>query len=200
LDVSLLGGLVSFLGFHATNYLAGGGVPPRSGNDHPIAAPYGLFRTADGEVAISPSSDVFYGKLIEALDLVEEAKDPRFATNDLRIQNRAAINALIESRTRQKPSAHWIEVVNRAGVPCGEVLRVEQVFRDPQVIHQRMATTYEQPGAGAVTVLSLPVKMREKPFAVRRPAPALGEHTSELLREIGVAEDEEERLRAAGVL
>jgi crotonobetainyl-CoA:carnitine CoA-transferase CaiB-like acyl-CoA transferase len=200
LDVSLLGGLVSFLGFHATNYFASGTVPPRTGNDHPIAAPYGLFRTADGEVAIAPSSDVFYGRLIAALDLVEEARDPAFATNDLRVRNRAAINALIESRTMRQPSAHWIEVLNRAGVPCGPVLGVAEVFDDPQVRHGEMAVTYDQPGAGPVTVLGLPVKFTEAPFAIRRPAPGLGEHTAEILGEIGISPEEQAHLRGRGIL
>ncbi|HEX2552457.1 MAG TPA: CoA transferase [Microvirga sp.] len=200
LDVSLLGGLVSFLGFHATNFFASGTVPPRTGNDHPIAAPYGLFRTADGEVAIAPSSDVFYARLMAALGLEEEAKDPAFATNDLRIENRAAINALIESRTAMQPSAHWIEVLNRAGVPCGPLLHMQEVFEDPQVRHQRMAVTYDQPEAGPVTVLSLPVNFTEEPFRIRRPAPALGEHTGEVLAEIGVAPEEVARLRGKGVI
>ncbi len=200
LDVSLLGGLVSFLGFHATNYFASGVAPPRTGNDHPIAAPYGLFRTADGEVAIAPSSDVFYARLIAALGLEEEARDPAFATNDLRVKNRAAINALIESRTIRKPSAHWIEVLNRAGVPCGPVLGIPEVFEDPQVRHEQMAVTYDQPEAGPVTVLSLPVKFTEEPFRIRRPAPALGEHTAEVLAQIGIPPDEQARLRDAGVI
>jgi crotonobetainyl-CoA:carnitine CoA-transferase CaiB-like acyl-CoA transferase len=200
LDVSLLGGLVSFLGFHATNYFASGVAPPRTGNDHPIAAPYGLFRTADGEVAIAPSSDVFYARLIAALGLEEEARDPAFATNDLRVKNRAAINALIESRTIRKPSAHWIEVLNRAGVPCGPVVGIPEVFEDPQVRHEQMAVTYDQPEAGPVTVLSLPVKFTEEPFRIRRPAPALGEHTAEVLAQIGIPPDEQARLRDAGVI
>ncbi|MDQ4137215.1 MAG: CoA transferase [Pseudomonadota bacterium] len=200
LDVSLLGGLVSFLGFHATNYFASGVAPPRTGNDHPIAAPYGLFRTADGEVAIAPSSDVFYARLIAALGLEEEARNPAFATNDLRVKNRAAINALIESRTIRKPSAHWIEVLNRAGVPCGPVVGIPEVFEDPQVRHEQMAVTYDQPEAGPVTVLSLPVKFTEEPFRIRRPAPALGEHTAEVLAQIGIPPDEQARLRDAGVI
>ncbi|MDQ4062004.1 MAG: CoA transferase, partial [Pseudomonadota bacterium] len=100
----------------------------------------------------------------------------------------------------EKPSAHWIDVLNRAGVPCGPVLGVEQVFEDPQVRHQGMATTYEQPGAGSVTVLSLPVNFTEEPFRIRRPAPALGEHTAEVLDELGIAPETQERLRRAGVL
>ncbi|KAA2237216.1 CaiB/BaiF CoA transferase family protein [Salinarimonas soli] len=187
LDVSLLGGLVSFLGFHATNYFASGAAPPRTGNDHPIAAPYGLFATADGEVAIAPSSDVFYERLMRALGLDEALADPRFATNDLRVANRAAINGVIEGATRARPSAHWIEVLNRAGVPCGPVLGVEEVFEDPQVRHQGLAVTYDQPGGGEVTVLRLPVDFSRGPFRIRRPAPGLGEHTDEILAELGLS-------------
>ncbi len=200
LDVSLLGGLVSFLGFHATNYFASGEVPPRTGNDHPIASPYGLFATADGEVAIAPSSDAFYERLMKALGLEAAMADPRFTTNDLRLANRAAINAVIEGVTRTAPSAHWIEVLNGAGVPCGPVLGVEEVFEDPQVRHQGLAVTYDQPGEGDVTVLRLPVDFRDAPFRIRRPAPGLGEHTDEILAEAGIGPQERERLRAAGVV
>ena len=200
LDISLLGGLVSFLAFQATNHLASGELPPRTGNDHPIAAPYGLFRTADGEVAIAPANDALYEKLMGALGLAHHLTDPEFATNDLRVKNRVAINAVVESATRERTTAHWIEALNRAGVPCGPVLPLDQVFADPQVRHEGMTTTYDQPGAGPITVLSMPVKFTRTPFRIRRPAPALGEHTAEVLAEIGIGPEDQARLRDKGVL
>src|SRR5438045_7674747 len=131
---SLNNGLISLLAFLAANYLATGEVPARTGNDHAIVAPYGMFRTRDGEVALAPSQEQSYQRLIDALGLAELRADPRFATNDLRVKNRAAINAAIESRLIAETTEHWIEKLNAAGVPCGRVMGLPGSFDDTQVI------------------------------------------------------------------
>jgi crotonobetainyl-CoA:carnitine CoA-transferase CaiB-like acyl-CoA transferase len=105
-QTSLVDGLISFMGYMSTNYLASGQLPIRTGNDHPIIAPYGLFRTSDGEVAIAPSDEAAYQRLLTALDLTSLNDDPDLATNDLRMANRHKINALVEEKTRARPKAH----------------------------------------------------------------------------------------------
>jgi crotonobetainyl-CoA:carnitine CoA-transferase CaiB-like acyl-CoA transferase len=115
----------------ATDYLATGQLPKRTGNDHPIGSLYGLFRTADGEIAIAPAGEAMYWRLLRALDAEELRERPEFATNGLRAENRAAINAEIEARTMRQTSAHWIQSLNEAGVPCSRVMHLDEVFADP---------------------------------------------------------------------
>lgn len=199
-SVSLTGGLISFLAFIATDYLATGNVPARTGNDHPIAAPYGLFRTADEEIAIAPAGEAMYQRLLRALDAGALNEREEFRGNAARARNRAAINAEIEARTRAKPSAHWIHVLNEAGVPCSPVMRLPEVFADPQVVEQRAVATYDQPGRGKISVLGSPLYVDGEPLPVRRPAPELGQHTDEVLGELGMSLEDIARLRADQII
>jgi crotonobetainyl-CoA:carnitine CoA-transferase CaiB-like acyl-CoA transferase len=199
-SVSLTGGLVSFLGFLATDYLATGQLPKRTGNDHPIGSPYGLFRTANGEIAIAPAGEAMYQRLLRALDAEALRERPEFATNALRAQNRGAINAEIEARTMRETSEHWIRALNGAGVPCSPVMNMEEVFGDPQVIDQRSVVTVEHHGHGAVSMLGPALHIDGAPLPVRAPAPELGEHTVEVLRELGFSARELDQLREGGVV
>jgi crotonobetainyl-CoA:carnitine CoA-transferase CaiB-like acyl-CoA transferase len=198
--VSLTGGLISFLGFMATDYLAKGRLPKRTGNDHPIGSPYGLFRTADGEIAIAPAGEAMYQRLLRALDAEALRDRPEFATNALRAENRAAINAEIEARTTRQTSEHWIRVLNEAGVPCSQVMHLDQVFADPQVIDQQSVVTVAHPGHGNVEMLGSALHVDGAPLPVRRPAPELGEHNAEVLGELGYAAEEIAQLRERGVV
>jgi crotonobetainyl-CoA:carnitine CoA-transferase CaiB-like acyl-CoA transferase len=195
---SLTNGLISFHSFLAANYFASSAVPQRTGNDHGIASPYGLFNTSDGEVAISPSTEMVYGKLLDAIGAPELRFHPDFLTNALRVKNRAAINRAIEERLRHNTSEHWIAVLNAAGVPCGLVMDIEEVFADPQVRDQEMAITVDHPGHGPVRMLGFPLKFSENPCRVRRPAPPLGADTDEILREAGLTEAAIAALREKG--
>jgi CoA:oxalate CoA-transferase len=199
-SVSLIGGLISFLSFMATDYLATGRLPKRTGNDHPIGSPYGLFRTADGEIAIAPAGEAMYQRLLRALDAEVLRERPEFTTNALRAENRAAINAEIEARTTRETSEHWIRVLNEAGVPCSQVMHLDQVFADPQVIDQRSVVTVEHPGHGEVSMLGSALHIDGSPLPVRSPAPELGEHTDEVLGELGFSAAEIERLRQRRVV
>jgi CoA:oxalate CoA-transferase len=200
IDVSLVNSMISMLAYAASHYFASGEVLARSGNDHPIASPYGLFRTSDEPIAIAPSDDVFFARLMKGLNMPDVANDPDFATGALRVRNRARINALIEERLRTKDAAHWISVLNAAGVPCGPVYDVAGVFADPQVQSQEMAIDVDHPGYGAVRMLGFPIKFAQAPSQIRRPAPRQGEHTAEILEEIGYGERERARLWRTGAL
>jgi len=197
---SLNNGLLSLLAFLAANYLASGEVPARSGNDHAIVSPYGLFRTADGEVALAPSQEQSYQRLIDALDAAELREEPRFATNDLRVANRGAMNAEIEKRLAADTTENWIERLNAAGVPCGRVMGLPEVFADPQVLDQEMLLTRHHPGHGDVKMLGFPVKFGEAPCRLRLPAPELGADTEAVLREFGYSAEAIAGLRRAGAI
>ena len=197
---SLNNGMISMLGFLAANYLATGEQPRRAGNDHAIVSPNGMFRTADGEVAIAPSSEAIYFRLLDAIGAPELREHPDFRSNDDRVRNRQAMNAAIEERLKDRTSVHWIEKLNAAGVPCDRIMTLREVFADPQVQSQEMVLSAEHPGHGEVKMLGFPIKFSEAPCRIRRPAPDLGAHTDAILSEIGYAPGEISRLREDAIV
>lgn len=198
-EVSLSNGLVSLLSYIATNYFATGVAPPRSGNDHPIAAPYGLFPTRDGQIALAPADDAFFRRLADALAEPGLKTDPLYATQAARVANRTRINAIVGGKLAAATTAHWVEVLNIAGVPCGRVNSVAEVFQDPQILAQDMVMDIDQPGHGVVRMLGFPIKLSATPCRVQRPAPGLGEHSDEILTELGYTTADLETWRRDGV-
>ncbi|MGA8551523.1 MAG: CoA transferase, partial [Stellaceae bacterium] len=197
---SLNNAMIGMLGFLAANYLATGAAPARSGNDHAIVSPYGMFRTRDGEIAIAPSQEQSYQRLIDALDAPELRENPLFGSNDLRVANRAAVNAAIEGRLKGGTSDYWIARLNAAGVPCDRVKTLPEVFADPQVSEQQMVLDIEHPGHGEVRMLGFPIKFTQAPCRLYRPAPDLGADSEAVLDELGYSPEEIARLRTAGVV
>jgi CoA:oxalate CoA-transferase len=182
---SLLSGLVSFSAYLASNYFATGKMAERSGNDHPIAAPYGLFRTKDGHIGIAPSTEAVFHRLVDALGMPELKEDPDLQGNARRVRQRERLNRLVQDKLLTDTSQSWIERLNDAGVPCGPILDISQVFEDPQIRSQEMAIDVPHPGYGIVRMLGFPVKLSATPCRARLPAPRLGEHTREMLESIG---------------
>ncbi|KGD89238.1 carnitine dehydratase [Achromobacter sp. RTa] len=196
ISVSLMSSMIGLLSFQAANYFASGELPPRTGNDHGIVAPYGLFETADGQVAIAPSNDAMYEKFLDALELQSLRSHPDFQANADRMLNRESIKAVIEARTRQESSRYWIERLNQYGVPCGQVLNLREVFDDPQVADQEMAIDVPHPDGQQVRMLGFPIKFAESPCRARTPAPSLGGDTVAVLRELGLPEPRIQELLA----
>ncbi len=199
ISVSMLSSLMSMLSFHATDYLNSGTAAQRTGNDHAIVAPYGLFATQDGEIAIAPASEAYFLKMADALELETLRVDPRYATNEKRMARRAEVNALIEEKTRTAPSQHWIELLNRAGVPCGPVYGIAEAFGDPQVCSQDIVVE-TSPDGSPISILASPIRLSGEIIETRLPPPRLGEHTQAILREIGYDDERMASLRESGVI
>ncbi|MDX1431074.1 MAG: CoA transferase [Gammaproteobacteria bacterium] len=180
-ETSLLGGLVSMLAYLSAEALASGRNPQRTGNDHPIVAPYGLFEAADGQIAVAPSTDTYVERFLGVIGLGALLEEPAFRDNASRLANRRELNARINEATRTRPVAHWIEAINAAGCPCGRVMELDEVFRDPQVLAQELVIESVREGRAPIRMTGFPVKLSATPCELRLPPPLLGEHDKELL-------------------
>ena len=196
-QTALVDGMVSILSLQAEKYFATGKVSERGGNDHPASSPYGTFKALDGYINIAPAGDPMWERLAQALGLKHLLDDPRFRTNDLRRQNRKELNAIVDGITSKRTMAEWIEYLNKEGVPCGPINDLAQTFEDAQVKHQEMVLELDQP-SGKVKVLGFPVKMSGTPARIYRPSPQLGQHTEEILLDLGFSGEEIKELRERG--
>jgi CoA:oxalate CoA-transferase len=199
-EASLTGGLISMLAYYSAQYFATGQLPERTGNDHPVVYPYGLFHAADGDVAIAPSTQVHVRRFLETLGLAQVLDDPAFADNAARVRHRERLRPLINAKIGEATVEVWIERLNAAGVPCGRVMNLAEVFSDPQVLAQEMVLNAEHPGHGPVRMTGFPIKLSATPAQLRRPAPELGEHTDVVLRELGYSAGRIATLRRGGVV
>lgn len=199
-ESAMVNGMVSMLAYLASEYFATGQEPQRTGNDHPIASPYGLFHARDGAIAIAPATSDILLKFMKELGLAEHLARPDLQTQGQRRAARPELNALVNAALGVETQDYWIERLNKAGVPAGKVLTVAEVFSDPQIAAQEMAIDVEHPGHGTVRMVGFPVKLSDTPCTIRMPAPELGAHTGEVLSEIGLDAGEIEQLKAAKVV
>ncbi len=199
-DVSLTDSMISLLSFTGSNYLASGKPPKRHGNDHPLVAPYGVFETSDSAVAVAPSNDNVYAKLLTALELEHLVSDERIDTNAKRMANPDILRGILNPIFKQQNNAYWIEKLNSAGVPVGPILTVPEVFEDPQVQHRQMVIDVDHGDRGSVKMTGFPVKFDQNPCTIRRPAPSLGEHNEEVLAECGYTGEDIAALRREEVI
>ncbi|MBI2154265.1 MAG: CoA transferase [Candidatus Rokubacteria bacterium] len=197
---SLLQAMVTILDFQAARWLIDKEIPPQAGNDHPTGIPTGVFRTADGHINIAASGQTMFRRLCEALVTQALIDDPRFKTPPDRSKNRAALTEELEKALVTRSSQHWVEALNAAGVPCGPILNVKEVFENPQVRHLGLATKVVHPRLGELEVQNLPVTLSRTPGAVRMPTPELGQHTEEILGELGYSREDVAALRREGVV
>ena len=168
------------------------------GSAHPMTAPYQAFETGDGWITVGASNQVNYVRLTQVLEAPELRDDPRFADNKLRMANLEARGDELTLRVKRKPSAAWLAALDAAGVPAGAVKTIEQMLADPQVRARDMVVDLTHPRAGETQAIGCPIKFSATPSSVARPAPILGQHTSEVLSEFGFGADEIRDLLAAG--
>jgi formyl-CoA transferase len=197
---SLLQAMVTMLDFQAARWLIDGEIPPQAGNDHPTGIPTGVFTTADGHINIAASGQTMYRRLCTAIGAPELVDDPRFKNLADRSKNRKQMNAELDKILSKKPSAEWIEALNRAGVPSGPILNVKEVFENEQIKHLGMAQSVRHPERGEMRVQGLPATLSRTPGAIRRAAPTHGEHTDEILRELGYSSEDITTLRKEHVV
>ncbi|MFF7064030.1 CoA transferase [Pseudomonas sp. NPDC008258] len=200
-DMALLDVQVACLANQAMNYLTTGNPPRRLGNAHPNIVPYQDFPTADGDFILTVGNDGQFRKFAEVAGQPQWADDPRFVTNKQRVANRAELIPLIRQATVFKTTAEWVSQLEAAGVPCGPINDLAQMFQDPQVLARGLAVSIAHPLAGSVPQVASPIRLSETPVEYRRAPPLLGEHTEVVLEEVlGLEAGEVQRLRDAGVL
>jgi len=197
---SLLGAQISMLDFQAARWTIGKQVPGQAGNNHPTSIPTGVFATADGHINIAAAGDEIYRRCCKALGAPQLAADPLFATGKDRLTNRDALNEAIEAITRNKTSAEWIAALNEAGVPCGPIYRMNEVFADPQVKHLNITRTVPHKVLGAVEVIGQAIELSRTPWSVHSATPEPGEHSDAILTELGYGAPEIAALRAKKVV
>ena len=199
-QTSLLQAQISMLDFQAARWLMDGDVPGQAGNNHPTTIPTGVFATADGHINISAAGNAIWRRLCAGLGVEELADHPDYATGSLRSKNRDALNAALEERTRTRTSTDWIECLNEAGVPCGPIYAIDEVFADPQVQHLGMAQPIDHPKLGAIKVVGQALGLSRAPDRPYRATPERGAHTDEVLRGLGLDADAIADLRARQVV
>jgi formyl-CoA transferase len=199
-QTSLLESMIAMMDFQAARWTIAKEVPEPAGNHHPTNVPMGCFATADGYVNIGGADGRLLTSLCEVVGLPWIPADPRFDSLARRSANRAELNALIGARLQTRSTADWVVAMNAAGVPCGPVYRMDEVFADPQVEHLAMTEAVEHPVLGHLDIVRNAVRMTGGPRTVRAPSPEIGAHTGEVLRELGYRAAEIERLRADSVI
>lgn len=193
---SLLQAQIFMLDFQAARWLQSHEVPKQAGNNHPTSIPTGVFKTVDGYINIASTGQAIWERLCNAMDLSGLIANPDYKSGAQRSKNRDALNAEIESKTVAKTSAEWIDIFNKAGVPCGPIYSVDQVFADEQVKHLGIAQDVTKPNGETQTFVGQPFALSRTPSKIDATPPEIGQHTDELLREFGFGDGEIAELHA----
>lgn len=199
-ETSLLSGLLALLSVQGQRYLSLGEVPERSGNSHPVIAPYGVFETADGPLNIAPATTDMWRKLCDVLDLEHLIEDPRFADNAARVAHRTELKETLESKLRQHDRKHWTRAFISSGIPAGPINDLKDVFADEQIGHCALVEPVQHPTLGEVRLVGSPIRFDGQMRSVRLAPPLLGQHTREVLEAYGVSPSRIDALLTAGTI
>ncbi len=199
-QTSLLQAQAFMLDFQAARYLMDGDVPKQAGNNHPTSIPTGVFKTSDGFINLAVAGELIWKRLAETLERPEWCDDERFAINESRSQNRDLLNAEIEKITITQTSSFWVDKLNEAGVPAGDINDIDQVFQSPQIQHLGLAQTMTSHERGNTRVVGQPISMSRTPSYIAAPPPLAGGHTDTILSALGYSAAEIIKLREDSVI
>src|SRR3989441_982656 len=197
---SLLQAQIFMLDFQGARWLIGGEVPKQAGNNHPTSIPTGVFKTADGYINIASTGSKIWARFCNAAQASDLMQRPEYQTAAERSKHRDALNADMEKYTVKRTSAEWIELLNKAGVPCGPIYAIDQVYADPQVVHLGMAQWVKTKDKSTLRMAGQPMSLSRTPSRLAAPPPALGEHTDAVLKEFGFSAKEIAALRKANAV
>jgi crotonobetainyl-CoA:carnitine CoA-transferase CaiB-like acyl-CoA transferase len=197
---SLLQSGIALLDFQAARYLMKGEVPPQVGNDHPTSMPTSAYTTADGYINVAASGEGMWQRLCEAIGRKDLLEAPEFKGAQKRADNRGRLNTILNESLSKRKSAEWVEKLNSAGVPCGPIYSVDQVFADPQVQHLEAAAEVDHPSLGRFKVVNQAVKLSRTAATMASATPEIGQHTDEILKELEYSESEIRGMRERGVV
>ena len=201
IDLALLDTEVASLANLSLNYLCSGVSPKRMGNAHPNIAPYQVLPAADGHFIVAVGNDGQFQRLCKAMGLTELADDPRFTTNTARVGNRQLLDEALERRSRECSKKAWLEALETAGVPCGPINTIGEVFAEPQLAAREMLIDLPHPTAGRAALVGNPIKLSRTPVDYSKAPPLLGENTEDVLRDVlGYNAEEIRRLNESGVI
>ena len=200
IDIAMLDVQVAFLANQAMNYLVSGKVPGRSGNRHPNIQPQDVFRCLEGHIALAVGNDDQFVKFCGVIECPELASDERYARNADRVRNLRDLYAVIGPRLLTRGMAEWVTRLEAAGVPCAPINSIDAVLAEPQVLHRQMLRQLPHPAAGSVPQIVSPMRFAEAQLSFDRAPPLLGQHTEEILRELGLSNDDIGALRSQNIV
>ena len=199
-QTSLLQSQIAMLDFQAARYLMGGEVPAQAGNDHPTSMPTSVYQTADGHINIAASGEGNWQRLCKVLERPDMFADVRFQSEALRSTNRIALNEAINQSTIKSGSETLVAKLNHAGVPCGPIYRIDEMFADPQVEHLQCATVVKHATRGDLKIVNQPVFLSRTPARMQSATPELGEHSAAILEGLGYSPSEIDMLKRKGII
>jgi formyl-CoA transferase len=200
IQTSLLQAQTFMLDFQAARWLVDQDVPGQAGNNHPTIIPMGVFKTKDGHMNISAGGQVIWQRLCDALELPDLVSHPDYTDPADRSKNRDALNAALEEKTKLQTTAYWVTFLNAKSVPCGEINTIDQVFENPQIKHLGMAQKVNSTERGEIELVGQPINMSRTPSMLAEPPPTCGEHTDEVLADIGYSAKEISAFREAEIV
>jgi len=193
IDVSLLDSQVAWLTYRAGSFFASGKIPQPLGSGHPNIVPYQAFKAKDTYVNIAVGNDQLWQKFCSAVGLEDIVENPKYSTNAKRVENRNELVNIISNLVSSKNAQEWLDILTKAGVPCGPIYTMDEIFTDPQVLHRNMVKDLDHLKAGKIKVTGVPVKLSGTPGEILTSPPVLGQNTKEILLELGYSDNDIEK-------